>query len=107
MSIFSLEVINGFEMIQRTACAEISATRTGHRAFVGVYPPIPEKKTYQWRVRKFELPERLVGKYFGEEDLVDSEFIRLNSLEEVEELITRWGLAETTFEAPWKNEYPL
>ena len=104
---FTQEVLNGFQMIHRTAAAEIPATRAGHRAFVGVYPPLPQKQISLWRVRRFEIPEDLVDKYFGEEQLIDSEIIELNTLEEVEELLAKWNLDGARFEAPWKSDWPL
>ena len=104
---FTQEVLNGFEMIHRAATCEISAIRSGCRAFVGVYPPWPEKRVGQWRVRRFEIPEELVDQYFGEEQLIDSQFVRVDTLEEVEKLLVSWGLDSAVFEAPWRNDWPL
>src|SRR5579871_3023454 len=97
---FSTKVLNGFERA-KTATAEIPATRTAYRAFVGVSPPLPEKRITEWRVRRFEIPEQLVGKYFGEEDLVDSQFIRLETFEEVEGLLFEWKLDDVPLDFPW------
>ncbi len=94
-------------MIARIATVEIPATHVGHCAFVGVYPPLPDKHIQEWRVRKFEIPETLVDKYFGEQQLVDSQLVLLDTLEQVEELLTNWQLDSAAFEAPWKNNYPL
>ena len=76
-------------------------------AFVGVYLPPFDKRVPKWRVRRLAIPEHLVDQYFGEEDLVDSEFIRLDSLEEVEDFVSRWGIDSSTLDAPWKSDYPL
>lgn len=89
---FTLKTLNAFEMTRRSATAEIQATRPGHRAFVGVYPPLPDKRIGQWRVGKFEIPEDLLEKVFGEEHLVDSHLVRLNTLDEVEELLRQWNV---------------
>ena len=105
--LFTQKVLNGFQMIHRTAAAEIPAARAGHRVFIGVYPPYDEKRISHWRVRRFEIPKDLVDKFFGEEDLVDSELIELNTLEEVEELLAKWNVDSASFEAPWKNDWPL
>lgn len=105
--LFTQEVLNGFQMIHRTAATEIPAARAGHRAFVGIYPPHDEKGISHWRVRKFEIPEDLVVKFSAEEDLVDSELIELNTLEEVEELLVKWNVDSALFQAPWKNDWPL
>ena len=104
---FTQEVLNGFEMMARMATIEIPATHVGHRAFVGVYPPLPDKGIRQWRVRKFEIPETLVDKYFGEEQLIDPQSVQLDTLEQVENLLAKWKLDSAAFEAPWKNDYPL
>jgi hypothetical protein len=105
--LFTQEVLNGFQMTHRTAATEIPATRAGHRSFAGVYPPYDQKRISLWRVRRFEIPKELVDNYFGEEQLVDSEKIELNTLEEVEELLAKWNVDSASFEAPWKNDWPL
>jgi hypothetical protein len=74
---------------------------------VGVCPPLPEKEIQKWRLRKFEIPEALIDKYFGEEDLVDSHFVRLDTLEEVESLMASWHIDCSLLDAPWKCDYPL
>jgi hypothetical protein len=104
--VFSTRLLNGFER-GATITAEVPATRPGHRAFVGVLPPLIDKKITQWRVRKFEIPEQLVEEYFGEEDLVDSHFVRLETLEEVEKLLHEWKLGDVPFDFPWRNDWPL
>lgn len=104
---FTQKTINAFEMLQRSAAVEISATRSGHRAFVGVCPPLPDKNIQNWRIRRFEIPDDLMEKNFAEADLINSEFIRLDTLEEVETLLAEWGLDTASFDAPWKVDYPL
>ena len=104
---FTQKTMNGFEMIQRTAAIEISAMHPGHRAFIGVNPPLPQKGIALWLVRRFEIPIESVDKYFGEEDLVDSQLIRLKAIDEVETLLLQWGVNALDFDAPWKCDYPL
>ncbi len=106
-SLFTQEVLNGFQMATRTAACELPAIRQGYRAFVGVYPPLPEKGVSQWRVRRFEIPEELVDQYFGEEQLVDSHLVQLDTLEQVEELLATWNLDSSELQAPWRSDYPL
>jgi len=105
--VFTQEVLNGFQMTARAATMEIPANLVNHRAFVGVYPPSPGKDTQQWRVRRFEIPNELVEEYFGEEQMLNNQFIHLGTLEQVEQLIRDWGLDCAAFEAPWKNDWPL
>ena len=104
---FTQEVLNGFEMIRREATCEFAAIHSGCRAFAGVYPPLPDKGINQWRVRRFEIPEELVDQFFCEEQLIDSQFVHLDTLEEVERLLVSWGLDSAVFKAPWKNDWPL
>ena|SRR5579863_3621007 len=104
---FTIKTLNAFEMTHRTAACEITATRPEHRAFVGVYPPLPEKNIEKWRVRKFEIPQNLVETNFGENDLVDSQFLRLDTLEQVEEALASWNIDTSMLDAPWKSAYPL
>ena len=104
---FTQEVLNGFEMIHRVATCEFPAIHSGCRAFAGVYPPLPDKRINQGRVRRFEIPEELVDQYFSEEQLIDSQFVCLDTLEEVERLLVSWGLDSAVFKAPWKNDWPL
>ncbi|MFN7920622.1 MAG: hypothetical protein U0Q16_11030 [Bryobacteraceae bacterium] len=94
-------------MTLRTAACEIAATRAGHRAFVAVYPPLPNKNIEKWRVRKFEIPGGILEQNFGEEDLVDSHFLRLDTLEQVEEALAAWNVDSAKLDAPWKSDYPL
>ena len=102
---FTLKTLNGFEMTHRSAMCEIKATRPGHRAFVGIYPPRPTIP--QWRVKKVEIPEDLVDKNPYDGDLVDLQFIRLNTIEEVEQLLASWNVDSSQFDAPWKSDYPV
>jgi hypothetical protein len=104
---FTQKTINGFEMTGRSAALEIPATPPNHRAFVEVMPPLPEKRILEWRVRKFEIAEELMETNFGEDDLADPVFIRLETMEAVEALIAEWGLDSAAFDAPWKMDYPL
>jgi hypothetical protein len=105
--VFTQEVLNGFQITARMAAMEIPTSRAGHRAFVGVYPPSPGKDTQQWRVRRFEIPNELVEEYFAEDQMLDSQFIHLDTLQQVERLISDWGLDSAAFAAPWKNDWPL
>jgi hypothetical protein len=57
-------------------------------------------------VRRFEIPEGLVDQHFGEEQLVDSECIELDSLEAVEALLANWGIESAILQAPWLTDYP-
>lgn len=104
---FTQEVLNGFQMATRTAACEIPASHQGCRAFVGVYPPLPEKNVNQWRVRRFEIPKEFVDQYFGEEQLIDSQLVQLETVEQVEELLAAWNLDSAELQAPWKSDYPL
>src|SRR5437867_12744541 len=104
---FTKRTISVFEMTRRSAAVEIPATHPNHRAFVEVMPPLPENRIYAWRVRKFEIPEELMETNFSEDALVNSMFVRLKPIEEVEALIAAWGLDSAAFDAPWKVDYPL
>lgn len=104
---FNQKTLNAFEMTNREAACEIPATMPGHRAFVSVYPPMPDKDVHQWRVRRFELPLELVDEYPGEEDLKNSLFCKLENLSDVEDLLADWGVNPTQLDAPWKCDYPL
>ena len=116
---FTQEVRNGFEMIGRTAACELPAEHAGCRRFVGIYPPRLEKDIPRvappinannrqlWTVKRFEIPLALVDQYFGEEQLIDSESVHLDSLEAVEALLANWGIESGVFQAPWRTDYPL
>jgi hypothetical protein len=84
---FSLKTLNAFEMTHRLACCEIPAKRDGLRAFVGVYPPNPDRRASTWKIRKFEIPARLVHENFWEPDIMDSQVVEVNTLEEVEDVL--------------------
>jgi len=102
---FTLKTRNAFEMTHRSATCEIKASRRGHRAFVGIYPPRPTIP--QWRVKKFEIPEDLVHKNPYDGDLVDLQFVHLNTIEEVEQLLASWNVDSSQFDAPWRSDYPV
>ena len=104
---FSLKTLNAFEMTRRDAACEIPAMRSGHRAFVGIYPPLPEKGILQWRVKRFEIPAALVYESVFDGDLVDLQFIRLDTLQEVEDVLRSWAIATSLFDAPWKCDWPF
>jgi hypothetical protein len=104
---FSLKTLNAFEMMHRAAACEIPAKYDDHRAFVGIYPPMQDKKIRQWRVTRFEIPSKLVFRNFGQEDLVEFQSLHRNSLEEIEDILRSWGVASSLFDAPWKCDWPL
>ena len=104
---FTVKTLNAFEATSRTAACEIPAKHAHHRAFVGIYPPKPERGIPEWRVRRFEIPAELLEKHFGEDDLVDSELRRLITLVEVEALLATWNVDAGSLDATWKCNYPL
>jgi hypothetical protein len=94
-------------MTSRTAAAEIPANRESHKAFVAVYPPSREHRITQWRVRLFQIPLKFIDACVGEEELVDSQLVLLDDIEQVEALLSSWGIDSSTLDAPWKCDYPL
>lgn len=104
---FTLQTLNAFEMTHRSAACEIKPTRSGCRAFAAVYPPLPEKHIQQWRLKRLEIPEGLVSQNPYDGDLVDLQFIRVDTLEEVEKTLPAWGIDSSLFDAPWKSDYPV
>jgi hypothetical protein len=60
-----------------------------------------------WHVRKFEIPWELVDKNISEDDMADSEFVRLSTIQEVEELLEKWNVDPARLDAPWRSDYPL
>jgi hypothetical protein len=105
---FTPRIREKFEKHAECATLEIPAKHAGARAFIGIYPPIPGKTRYtQWVVRRFEIPEDLVGQYFGMEQLAESEAVHADTLEQVEELLAAWNIDSATLQEPWKNDYPL
>jgi hypothetical protein len=104
---FTMKTLNAFEMTSREAVAEIPAKRESHKAFVAVYPPSREHRITQWRVRRFEIPVKFIDACVGEEELIDSQFVRLDNIEQVEALLSSWGIDSSLLDAPWKCDYPL
>jgi hypothetical protein len=103
--LFTQKTLNAFEMAGRMAACEIPATTPAHRAFIGIYPPSDKK--HHWLIRRFEVPERVVGEFFGEEDIHDNRYLRLTTLEEVEAILLSWSVDPATLDAPWESDYPL
>lgn len=89
------------------AACEIPAKNAGHRAFVGIYPPLPEHGILEWRIKRFELPNALMNESVYDGDLVDLQFVRVGKLEEVEDALRSWGIASSLFDPPWKCDWPL
>jgi hypothetical protein len=104
---FSKKTLNAFEMTCRAAACEIPAKRNGNRAFVGIYPPWPAKRIVKWRIKRFEIPAALVSESVYDGDLVDLQFIGVDTLGEVEDVLLSWGIASSLFDAPWKCDWPL
>src|SRR5579862_7986950 len=94
---FSIKTLNAFEMTHRTAACEIPAKRSGHRAFVGIYPP--GNGISQWRVKRFEIPAALVEKSIYDGDLLDLQLIKLDTRAEVEDVLRSWAIASSLFDA--------
>lgn len=104
---FLQKTVNAFEMTKREAACEILASLPDCKAFVAVYPPRPEEGYPQWFIRRFEVPADQTDEYLGEEDLRNSQLLYLNSIEEVESLLLKWGVDPSRLDAPWKCDYPL
>src|SRR5437773_2529117 len=104
---FTPQTLNAFEMNSRLEAVETPAKREFHKAFVGVYPPSREHRLQQWRVRRFEVPTKFLDVCVGEEELVDSQLVKLDSIDSVEALLNSWGIDSSTLDAPWKCNYPL
>jgi len=104
---FSMKTINAFEMTRRMSACEIPAKHKGHRAFVGIYPPDTEHRQTQWRITRFELPSGLVDQSFPQEAMIDWQSLRRDTLEEIEDVLTSWGIASSMFDAPWNCDWPL
>jgi hypothetical protein len=51
--------------------------------------------------------KKKIEEWFGEEDLVDSQRVELQSLEQVEELIKNWGFDTARFQQSLNTDYPL
>jgi hypothetical protein len=49
----------------------------------------------------------LIDQCFGENGLVNSQSLRLDTLEKVEEALAAWNIDTALFDAPWKSAYPL
>jgi hypothetical protein len=75
----------------------------------GIYPPMEEsrRRALGGECASSRLPSNFVGKCVGEEDLVDSEPVRLQKLDEVKALPDRWGIDSSTPDAPWKSDDPI
>lgn len=102
---FSQQTLSAFETLHRMAACEIPSRRSGHRAFVGIYPPRPN--VVQWRIRRFEVPEVLMTESIYDGDLVDLQHVRVDTLAEVEEVLRSWSVAPSMFDAPWKCGWPF
>ena len=97
-------------MTKRVAACEISTTLPSCRAFVGVHPPHPEsrdERNWKWTIKKFTISESLINEWFGQEDLIGLETVRVDTIEEVETVLSSWGIDSSCFDAPWKVNYPL
>jgi hypothetical protein len=104
---FDPKTLNAFDTLHRMAACEIPARRSGHRAFIGIYPPLPDKGIAQWRVRRFEIPNELVDKSIYDGDLLDLQHIHAGTIDEVEDILRSWSVASSMFDAPWKCAWPL
>jgi len=104
---FNQEVLNGFRNTHRPAAAEIPATRPDCRAFVGIYPPVPKLRPDQWLIRKFEIPAKLIDTEVKDEDLLDAEFVSLDTLLLVERWLRIHKLQDAVFLPTMKSDYPL
>lgn len=104
---FSLKTLNGFEMTHRSAACEIPAKRADHRAFVYIYPPLPDKHILKWRIKRFEIPTALMSASVYDGDLLDLQLIKVDSLLEVEDVLRSWAIATSLFDAVWKCDGPF
>src|SRR5260370_41418297 len=104
---FSPKTLNAFERTPRGAACEIPAKYADHRAFVGIYPPMEDKRIQQWRITRFEIPSNLVFQSFCQNDLVEYQSLHRDSFEEIEDILRSWGIASSLFDAPWKCDWPL
>jgi hypothetical protein len=104
---FTQKTLNAFEMTCRMSACEVPAKYKGHRAFVGIYPPEPERQIRQWRITRFELPSDLIDRSFPQDAMIEWVSLHRDTLEEIEDILRSWGIASSIFDAPWKCDWPL
>jgi hypothetical protein len=51
--------------------------------------------------------ERAVHQSIYDGHLLDLKDIRVNTIEEVEDILRSWSVASDMFDAPWKCDWPL
>lgn len=100
-----------------TLVAELPATETNCRRWVGVYrhkpsavdfaPNIGNFPPHDYSVLVFELKNELHDAYFGDEDMLRKERYFANSETELYDVIEKIGVVPSLLTYPWRCDYPL
>ena len=103
-----LKVLNSLRL-GREIAAEVPASQSNHRAWIGVYPLKGGRQEYYvYRVRLFEVDE----KYLEDDNDVWEETIKIKKdfiAEDEEDLINKLEKIIDTdlLDDPWKCDYPI
>jgi hypothetical protein len=103
----SIKSVNQLEMAKTPIAMEVDASSPELRSWVADYPKRPDKGIDLFEVRSFELKRDLVDKYFSQADVLNSRNQKVNTLDEVEDVLKRWGFESDGLVPPWRCDYPL
>lgn len=108
---------NRIDMLGELIAAEAPASAPHLRRWVGIYSAsnremilsrIPSSLPYKYNVYEFELLKDKLSEYEGDEDLIITSSSRhyINSIPELDALLSELGVDPKLFDAPWHVDYP-
>ena len=104
---------NRIDMLGAPIAAEVPASASHVRRWVCIYVGgrslVPSLPPHKYQVYEFELLKDKLAEYEGDEDLIITSSSRhyINSISELDALLSRLGVNPELFDAPWHVDYPF
>lgn len=91
----------------KMVAAEIPASQSDHRAWIGVYPWTEKKPFY--KIRYFEVSRHVLeqGYDIAEPDLLNSQRLTAHSSDELAAILMRWLTDLNVLVQPYFCDYPI
>ena len=103
----TLAAINQLEMAKTLVALEVNSSSQELRAWVAVYPKLQEKNINYFEVRFFEIRKELVESNFSQVDVLNSRNKKVETIKEVESILSNWDVDSESLQVPWRCDYPL
>lgn len=103
----NLKMINQLEMAKTPIAMEVNSSSPSLRAWIAVYPKLPNIGIDFFEVRAFEIKKELVEASFSQDEVLNCRSEKVKTIDHVEDVLAKWGMVSAHLQVPWQCDYPL